>query len=187
MHEIIRTDRTVLRPLAESDADDFARLANQWDICRMTGSFPYPFDAMSVAGRVEIYLARAATGTAIHWAVTVRGEFIGAIGLYRTDEGWDMGYWIGEPWWGRGFASEVVTAVTHHVFQHHPASALSACVFTDNPASAHVLRKVGFRQSETVCKGYSLARRGAMDNWTFACTPTDVAARQDPATLQTAH
>lgn len=185
MHEIIETDRTVLRPLAETDAVAFARLVNHWDICRMTGSFPYPFDAMSVAGRVDIFLARAAIGTALHWAITLDGEFIGAIGLYRIERGWDVGYWIGEPWWGCGIASEVVVELSRHVFRCRPGAVLTASVFTDNPASAHVLRKAGFRQADAVSDGYSIARREVVPNWTFTCTAADHAAHISAATLET--
>jgi RimJ/RimL family protein N-acetyltransferase len=167
MHEIIDTDRTTLRPLQASDTTDFARLVNNRKICRMTGSFPFPFDAPSVAGKVDIFLARAACGTAYHWAILVDGAFAGAIGGYKIKDGWDIGYWLGEPYWGRGLASEIVSALTDHIQSHAPDAALTACVFIDNPASARVLRKAGFIQAAEPCQGYSLARRAHMDNWTF--------------------
>jgi hypothetical protein len=54
MHEVLTTDRLTLRPLKTTDAADFARLVNTPAICRMTGTFPYPFPKRSVEGRVQI-------------------------------------------------------------------------------------------------------------------------------------
>lgn len=167
MHEVIKSNRLILRPLETTDADDFARLANHWDICRMTGTFPYPFPKLSVEGLIDIFIARAATGRAFHWAILDNHQFIGVLGLFRTKAGWDVGYWLGEPFWGQGYAGEALKALLDHLCQTDPEIEISACVFTDNPASAKVLTRAGFKKNAGVCKGYSLARGGEMDNWTF--------------------
>jgi RimJ/RimL family protein N-acetyltransferase len=57
----------------------------------------------------------------------------------------EIGYWIGKPWWGRGFATEAAQALVRHCFATVGIERLTCCHFVDNPASARVIRKLGFR------------------------------------------
>lgn len=168
MHEVIETNRLVLRPLKETDSGAFAALVNDWDICRMTGSFPYPFPKPSVDGLIDIFLARAATGKAIHWAITRNGIFMGAAGFYETTQGRGLGYWLGRSYWGHGFATEVVKGLADHMAKHEPNAVLMAEVFTDNPASRRVLERAGFQRLDATSKGHSLARGETVPCWKFA-------------------
>lgn len=177
MHEVLKTDRLILRPLETTDASDFARLVNHWDICRMTGTFPYPFPKPSVEGLVEIFCARAFTGHSYHWAITLEGQLTGVMGIYRKEDGWDVGYWLGQPFWGQGLGGEAIEALVDHVFSRGSDTQITACVFTDNPASDRLLRRIGFQQSPKVCEGYSLARRSLQDNWTYSMSQKDFAQR----------
>ena len=167
MHEDIKTDRLKLRPLTGSFAKDFAALVADRDICRMTGTFPYPFPQRSVEGLLDIFIARGVSGKAYHWAVTHQGRFVGVIGIDRTNKGWFLGYWLGKPFWGRGFATEIVGALVSHIRTHDPKAAILASVFTDNPASDRVLCKAGFARSEQISEGYSLARDRKVPLWQY--------------------
>ena len=76
---------------------------------------------------------------------------MGSLGLHfrgHPDHG-DVGYWIGEPFWNRGFATEAVGLATHLAFEHLEAGARSAWVFEGNEPSRRVLEKVGFRYVRT--------------------------------------
>lgn len=167
MHEVLTTDRLTLRPLETTDAKDFARLANNFAICRMTGSFPYPFPERSVEGKVQIFCAQAATGYSYHWAIIWQGQFIGVVGLFGQADSREIGYWLGEPFWGQGLMKDALAGLMDHLVRLDPKLRIVAGVFTDNPASAHLLKRLGFKQDINLSEGYSLARDQKHDLWKF--------------------
>ncbi|MFN3388318.1 MAG: GNAT family N-acetyltransferase, partial [Allosphingosinicella sp.] len=83
------------------------------------------------------------------WAIALRPEdrFIGVVGLVPGGEEAELGYWLGRPWWGRGYATEACAALVSHAFGPLALRALVSGCFSDNPASAAVLRKLGFAQT----------------------------------------
>ncbi len=89
-----------------------------------------------------------------HWVIRDRGELTGtparALGAIGIRPGplpgrSDIGYWLGEPYWGRGVMTEAVAAVVDHGFEQLNMQRIEAGVFLTNPASGAVLAKVGFR------------------------------------------
>ena len=184
MHEDFKTKRLELRPLTGADAADFAALVADRDICRMTGTFPHPFPKRSVEGLLDIFMARAVSGIAYHWAITRNGRFLGAVGIGKKQSGWSFGYWIGKPFWGQGFATEVVSALVKHLRKHDAKATILADVFTDNPASDRVLRKVGFTRSEQTGEGYSLARDKTVPVWTYTWNGSEKTAVAPETTQQ---
>ena len=81
---------------------------------------------------------------------------IGAIGAHkRGEDGFEMGYWFGRPYWGQGFATEAATAF---VSEANKLGALNAGHFVDNPASGRVLSKVGFTYTGETLAMFSLGR-----------------------------
>ncbi|WP_298911967.1 GNAT family N-acetyltransferase [uncultured Algimonas sp.] len=167
MQETIRTDRLTLRPLRRADAARFSALAGTPEVARMTGSFPSPFPIRSVEGLIDIFRAREATGQAIHRAILSDDRLIGVVGFARKDRSWELGYWIGRPHWGRGFASEAVRAALLAFRGAHPDATVSAGVFTDNPASRRLLLKLGFTALDGLSDSYSLCRDARHPLWRF--------------------
>ncbi len=97
----IRAKRLSLRKLEDRDAEPIAALAGDWDIARMTASIPTPTRHFARA-----WMQSLAPDEFVR-AVEYQGELIGAVGyLTREDGSAEIGYWIGKPWWGRGFATE---------------------------------------------------------------------------------
>ena len=83
-----------------------------------------------------------------NFAIAVDDEAVGGVGYtidsdvnYRSAE---IGYWVGEEFWGRGIATEALIAVTEHAFSTYDLCRLYAHVFDWNPASARVLEKAGY-------------------------------------------
>ena len=139
----IRTQRLVLRALDDSDAPHLARLAGDWDVARMTARIPYPYSE----ALAREWMASLAPGEFVR-AVTYQGTLIGAVGYVPNDDGSaEIGYWIGRPWWGRGFASEAARALVRYCFTTAGFKRLICCHFEDNLASQRVIHKLGFRQS----------------------------------------
>ena len=82
------------------------------------------------------------------WAIEVGGEAVGCIGLQLQEDvervSAELGYWLGEPFWGRGITSEAVRAVTAHAFDAFSLTRVYALPFADNIGSIRVLEKAGF-------------------------------------------
>ncbi len=137
----MRTKRLHLRPLVDIDAQRIAVLAGDWDIARMTARIPYPYtEAMAhqwVSGLEPDEVVRG---------IDYRGELIGLVGYTPHDKGTaEIGYWIGKPWWGQGFATEAAQGIVRYCFTSGRLVRLSCCHLVDNPGSKRVIEKLGFR------------------------------------------
>jgi RimJ/RimL family protein N-acetyltransferase len=143
---ILKLSRCTVRPWAESDAKALIRHADDREVWRnVRDRFPHPYTAADA----ENWLTFATRqDPPMHFAIEVDGEAAGGIGFTigedvhaRTAE---IGYWLGRAVWGRGIATEALSAVTAHAFAAHPLDRLQACVFAWNPASVRVLEKAGY-------------------------------------------
>lgn len=145
---VIETARLELRWPRLADARAVERLAGDKAVAEMTAQIPHPYPPGTAEG--FIYEARRANadGKALTLALTPRGrrcELMGAISLRRSAAGEpEIGYWLGTPFWGCGFATEAVRALVDTAFTHSEARAIVASVRVVNPASRRVLEKCGF-------------------------------------------
>ena len=135
----LETERLVLRPFRNDDADEFARLSGDWAVASMTSDIPYPFSPAQAVGWL-----RPVRGE-VRFGIELEGRIIGGVGFYRRPSGVaELGFWLGRPWWGHGYATEAGRAVVRHGFANPRLPAFSSAHFTDNRASAGVLAKLGF-------------------------------------------
>jgi len=119
----------------------------------MTARIPFPYTAREAAE----WVGSIGSGEFVRGVVR-GGELIGATGYYPGERGAaEIGYWIGRPWWGQGFATEAAEALIRHTFGAG-FRRLTCCHFVDNPRSARVIEKLGFRVTGS-CSAYSEARR----------------------------
>jgi ribosomal-protein-alanine N-acetyltransferase len=111
--------------------------------------FPQPY-GLSDAKR-WIRAARA-TDPPTHFAIEVDGQAVGGVGFDAFDDidrrTAEIGYWLAEPFWGRGIATAALAAVTEYAFMMFDLVRLQARVFEGNPGSMRVLEKAGY-----VCEG----------------------------------
>lgn len=107
--------------------------------------FPSPYH--EAAGRGWLELLQTATPVTA-WAIEVEGEAAGSIGLQLQEDvervSAELGYWLGEPFWGRGVTTDAVRAVTADAFDRFSLTRVFAMPFADNPGSIRVLEKAGF-------------------------------------------
>ncbi len=136
----------VIRPWTLDDAPAIVRRADNPNVSRwLRDRFPSPYRLADA----EAFL-RGVTegGREMAWAVEVGGEPIGGVGLVmgRDVERYsaELGYWLAEPFWGRGFATATVRRVVDHAFSDLGLLRVWAVTFDANPASARVLEKSGF-------------------------------------------
>jgi len=157
----IETERLILRPFEQSDADAVTALAGNWKVARMTARLPHPYPAGMAAAWIAGHAASRADGAEYVFAITVDGAVAGAAGLVRDDAGrYQLGYWLGEPFWGRGIATEAARGVVRFARETLELTVLEARFLDMNPASGRVLAKCGFiRTGETMqwCESRALA------------------------------
>jgi RimJ/RimL family protein N-acetyltransferase len=142
----ITLSRCTLRPWRVGDEPSLERYANNRNVSRnLRDAFPYPYTAADA----KDWIALTATRTPVQdFAVVVDGVAAGGIAVTPKDgerrRTAEIGYWLGEPFWGRGVATEAVRAMTDYAFATFDIVRLEAGVFDWNPASARVLEKAGY-------------------------------------------
>lgn len=163
----IATDRLVLRRPGFQDAARIADLINDFDVSRMLTRVPHPY---ALANAEDFIAHVAANQQPGEQALLVEHRDMGPIGMvgfhaqaeppaagFRVDP--ELGYWLGRTFWGRGFATEAVSAALSWAQDGLGLRAAASGHFADNPASGRVLAKAGFLYTGEVQTRVSLARQ----------------------------
>lgn len=167
MRDLIETPRLTLRRLRADDAAPLSALADDEGVARMLTRMPHPCPPEATAA----YIA-ACDGAPWVYCVTLDGAPIGAAAVEER-----LGYWIGRPFWGRGYASEAAQALVDAWFAAEEGP-LETGVFVDNPASRRILARLGFRETGRRPQaslgrpepGAYVAMRLERDDWRAAST-----------------
>ena len=154
---MMETERLILRPWCESDAEALFKYASDPDVGPRAGWPPHK----SVEESLQII--RTVFNTPTMWAVELKetGEAIGCVGylpasvsnLHIPDDQCEVGYWIGKPYWGRGICTEALRLVIDYCFNVKHFTTLWGDFFPSNPASGRVMTKCGFIDTgrEVIC------------------------------------
>lgn len=161
---VLETRRLVLRAPDIADVPRLAEMANDHDIARMTLRMPHPY----APSDAEEWVARAnANDPKRAAAFVMEHEDEGPVGVlgffYDADPLPELGYWVGRPFWGRGFATEAVEAGLVWASKRWRKRGMVAGHFEDNPASGRVLEKAGFLYTGERRHRMSRARRAMTD------------------------
>ena len=143
----IEGDGFVLREWRFSDCNSLAENANNVKVWNnVMDHFPYPYtkqDAFDYISMVHLL-----PGPPMRFAIEIDGKAVGSIGFGSEGDieriTAEIGYWLGEAYWGKGVMPKVIKAVTEYAFETFPFQKLYALVFDYNQASMHVLEKVGY-------------------------------------------
>lgn len=140
----LATERLLLRPFTLDDAPAVQRLASAYEVAENTLLIPHPYPE----GAAAEWIAKQKPANNHVFAITLHeGDVIGAVGLEvqpEHDRG-EIGYWIGVPYWGRGYMTEAARAVIGWAFESLRLRRVFAFHFTRNPASGRVMQKIGMR------------------------------------------
>ncbi len=143
----LKTERLLLRSFTLKDAPDVQRLAGERDVARTLLSVPHPYEDGMAEEWIRTHRPGFERGELVVFAVTDRAadRLLGAIGLTLTTahERAELGYWIGKPYWGRGYATEAAAAVLAYAFDALGLNRVHATHLTRNPASGRVMQKIG--------------------------------------------
>jgi [ribosomal protein S5]-alanine N-acetyltransferase len=145
----LTTARLQLRPFTLADAPSVERLAGAFAIADTTLNIPHPYPEGAGAQWIATHAEAAQRGGGLTWAITARAgtELYGAISLMPVPhhQRSELGYWMGQPYWGHGYTSEAAAAVLAHGFTTLALNRIHAYHFARNPASGRVMQKIGMR------------------------------------------
>ena len=148
---IITTDRLILRPFTLDDADDVAAMCGTGVIQRTVLSLPYPYTKEDAAEWISKHEERRRSRSCYDFAVTDRetGTLYGSTSLVlrvKDSPTAELGYWIGERYWNRGFATEAARAMIEYAFSELMLHRVYAEHFGSNIPSGRVMQKAGMKQ-----------------------------------------
>jgi [ribosomal protein S5]-alanine N-acetyltransferase len=143
---ILTLERSEVRSWRATDLEPLVRYADNRSIwINLRDRFPHPYGHGD--GRRFIRAARKMVPETF-FAIAVGGEAVGGIGYVLQHDvervSAEVGYWLGEPFWGRGITSEALAAVTRYAIEQHQLTRLFAVPFAYNTASCRVLEKAGY-------------------------------------------
>lgn len=157
----IETPRLVLRGLVRGDAARMARYVGDIGVARMLAVVPLPYSEADAETFIAAMAGINATGGGLGLAVAEReapGLLIGVMSFIGALPTVEIGWWLGRPYWGRGYTTEAARALIAVAFAEPRLDRVVAGAFFDNPASLRVQDKLGFaRTGES--QRHSLARR----------------------------
>ncbi len=146
MEQKLTTARLRLRPIRRKDAVRVQELCGNWNVARMLSRVPYPSPLEVVETWTRAQASAWDKGLAYNFAIEYRDELVGVVGVSRRDDGrHEIGYWLGEPWWGQGLMTETVARAVEFARAELGLDRLRSDYFADNPASGRIQEKCGFR------------------------------------------
>ena len=150
-HPTLKTRRLLLRSFVADDAPALQELAGEREIADTMISVPHPYSLATARSWIAAQAHSFGSGLEVHFALidAERGVLVGAAGLRDIDREHcqaELSFWIGRPWWGRGYATEAAYAVLAHGFGDLRLNRIYAFHMLRNPQSANVLRKIGMKQ-----------------------------------------
>ncbi len=143
----LRTLRLILREFDLEDAPSVQRLAGEWEVARKMVFVPHPYEDGMAEEWIASHRPAYEAGEHVTWAVTLReeGALVGSITLHLhpLHDNAALGYWIGKPYWGCGYATEAAQEAVRYGFEDLGLHRIHSDHFGSNPASGKVMRKVG--------------------------------------------
>ena len=152
---IIEGERCTLCSWAERHIEALSAIANNRNVwINVRDMFPHPYTKADAQWWVNHCMKNPVNTLPL--AIEVDGELVGATGLEwgigERKHSAEIGYWVGEPYWGQGIASDAVAAMCRYGFEERGTVRIFAEVFAPNVASARVLEKNGFKLEGTLTK-----------------------------------
>lgn len=136
-----------LREYKANDEDRLVELANNPNVSRfLVNTFPYPYTQEDARWWIQ-----TGSRNGITRVIEQNGNFVGSVGAEpgsgEKRKQFGIGYWLGEPYWKRGIATEALRLFADELFQTTDVERLQAWIYADNVASKRVLEKAGFTKN----------------------------------------
>ncbi len=178
----IRTARLILRPLDRSHLEKMLPLISAWEIAATTLRIPHPYTREDAEQYFRAMEAEIDKGVMLRRSIFIASsdEYCGSVGLHiERDHGRaEMGYWMGVPYWGRGYTSEAAKAVVEYGFRELGLNRIYATVFAGNTGSRRVAEKAGMKYEG--CLRQHVSKWGKyLDMEVYGVLASDVATAHD--------
>jgi ribosomal-protein-alanine N-acetyltransferase len=146
----LETERLILRPYRLEDAAELQRLIGERDVVSTMTNVPHPYEDGIAEEWISDRKESFEKGKTVDLAITHRqeGYLIGGISLNdidRQSERAEIGYWLGKPYWRQGYGTEAARAIVKYGFETLGLNRISGKHFVRNPASGHILQKIGMQ------------------------------------------
>jgi [ribosomal protein S5]-alanine N-acetyltransferase len=147
----LSSERLLLRPFHPQDENDLQHLASQREIADTMISLPHPYPDGHAQRCIVRYTEDLHAGRAAHFAITLKasGQLLGSVELRDIDREHlqaESSFWLAQPWWGQGYATEALRSVLPYGFQKLGLNRIYAHHLARNAASGRVLEKAGFQR-----------------------------------------
>mgnify|MGYP002713094876 CR=1 FL=1 len=154
--KILYTNRLMLRPLELYDAEPMYQLIQHRDVAMTLLNIMYPYSQDAALDFIHYAHRQTRSGEALYWAILQDDVFMGVIGLTMRPQhnGAEIGYWLGVPYWGMGYATEAARRILQYAFGELKLHRIHAVCFADNIASVRVLEKIGLQHEGTLRHHY---------------------------------
>jgi len=182
---VIRLHHCTLRPWRDGDEYSLSENANNrkiWD--RVRDFFPNPYTVRDAVSWIRM---NRSYQQPVNLAIEIDGRAVGNVGftikddIYRNNA--EIGYWLGEAYWGRGVMSEVVPTAVHYMFRNFSINRVFACVLEGNSSSMRVLEQAGFRP-EAVLRQAATKNGRFLDEHIYALLREEYVSRNESVTLE---
>ncbi|HGF3785471.1 TPA: GNAT family N-acetyltransferase [Vibrio parahaemolyticus] len=148
MQQSIESKRLILRPFTLDDAEHVAELAGDKMIAEMTANIPHPYTVFDAENWIRTHEALFLSGKGAVYAIVLKDSFelIGAISFPKLDNGLGiLGYWLGVPFWGCGYATEASKVLISFSKKHYGLTKLQVMHLVENERSRSVIDKLGIK------------------------------------------
>lgn len=152
----VETKRLILRLFEITDAKRVQTLAGNEEVARTTLSIPHPYPDGAAEAWIEHTLSANQKGKTYSLAMVLKEDrlFIGCVSLdvSNNENQAELGYWVGRPYWGQGYATEAARKVMDFGFKELHLDRIFAAAMKNNPASCKVLQKIGMKPLDGLSK-----------------------------------
>ena len=161
----IHTDRLILRKaISGQEKISLVSQVGYWEVVKWLANVPYPY----TYDDLEDYLL-ISDSNQFDLNIFLGNQLIGRVGLTLDgDNYYDLGYWIGKDYWGKGYATESSKELLEYVLDKLDSPKIKSAYFVDNFSSGNVLKKLGFKE-DGVEKRYSVSNKKEMDLMWLCC------------------
>lgn len=146
----LETKRLLLRKLTMQDASDIEKYAGDYDVAKTTLSIPHPYPKGSGISFIQSTERAEQMGKVILFAIEEKhsGQFIGVMNfnLSKEHQRAELAYWIGKPFWGKGYGTEAAQKLIGYGFEKLDLNKIHAAAFASNPGSWRIMEKVGMKR-----------------------------------------
>ena len=165
----LETKRLILRPITSDDSTRIEELAGDYDVAKSTLNIPHPYPKGSAIQFIESILTAEKSNKIVMFAI-IDKELQLLIGLINLNlslplKRGELAYWIGKPYWGKGYGTEAAKVLLEYGFNNLELNKIFAASFTSNPGSWRIMEKIGLKYEGTLKQ--HVARDGQFYDLTY--------------------